>query len=60
MYRAYPKNSKTFCGRPADMDYTVKVFFEMPITKEVYNILYRNKSPLKVVKDLMMRQKKEE
>ncbi|MCM8780883.1 MAG: NAD(P)H-dependent glycerol-3-phosphate dehydrogenase [Candidatus Omnitrophica bacterium] len=33
---------------------------DMPITKEVYYILYRNKSPLKAVKDLMTRENKEE
>ncbi|MCM8801565.1 MAG: NAD(P)-dependent glycerol-3-phosphate dehydrogenase [Candidatus Omnitrophica bacterium] len=33
---------------------------EMPITKEVYYVLYKNKSPLKAVKDLMGRQRKEE
>lgn len=33
---------------------------DMPITKEVYSVLYKNKSPLKAVKDLMGREKKEE
>lgn len=33
---------------------------EMPIVKEVYSVLYKNKSPLKAVKDLMTRAKKEE
>ena len=33
---------------------------DMPITKEVYSILYKHKSPLKAVKDLMRREKKEE
>lgn len=33
---------------------------EMPITKEVYLVLYKNKSPLKAVNDLMTREKKEE
>jgi glycerol-3-phosphate dehydrogenase (NAD(P)+) len=33
---------------------------EMPITKEVYLVLYKNKSALAAVKDLMNRQKKEE
>jgi len=32
----------------------------MPITKEVYAVLYKNKSPHQVVKDLMTRKKKEE
>ncbi len=32
----------------------------MPITKEIYSVLYKNKSPVKAVKDLMNRQKKEE
>lgn len=33
---------------------------EMPITREVYNVLYRNKSPKKGFMDLMTREKKEE
>lgn len=33
---------------------------EMPITKEVYQVLYKNKSSLRAVKDLMLREKKEE
>lgn len=33
---------------------------DMPITKEVYLVLYKNKSPLKAVKDLMTRERKEE
>ncbi|MBN1912941.1 MAG: NAD(P)-dependent glycerol-3-phosphate dehydrogenase [Candidatus Omnitrophica bacterium] len=33
---------------------------EMPITKEIYNILYKDKDPKKVVRDLMTRQKREE
>jgi glycerol-3-phosphate dehydrogenase (NAD(P)+) len=33
---------------------------EIPIIKEVYLVLYKNKSPLKAVKDLMTRQRKEE
>jgi glycerol-3-phosphate dehydrogenase (NAD(P)+) len=33
---------------------------DMPITKEVYLVLYKNKSPLKAVRDLMKREKKEE
>ena len=33
---------------------------EMPITREVYNMLYRCKPPLKAVRDLMTRRKKEE
>ena len=33
---------------------------DMPITTEVYSVLYKNKSPLKAVRDLMTRQKKEE
>ncbi|MFH0791407.1 MAG: NAD(P)H-dependent glycerol-3-phosphate dehydrogenase [Candidatus Omnitrophota bacterium] len=32
----------------------------MPITKEVYSVLYKNKSPVKAVKDLMTRDKREE
>lgn len=33
---------------------------DMPITKEVYRVLYKNKSPFKALKDLMTREKKEE
>lgn len=33
---------------------------DMPITKEVYLVLYKNKSPLKAVNDLMTREMKEE
>jgi len=33
---------------------------EMPITQEVYQVIYKNKSPLKAVRDLMTRQKKAE
>lgn len=33
---------------------------DMPITKEVYNLLYLNKSPRQAVKDLMTRRSKEE
>jgi glycerol-3-phosphate dehydrogenase (NAD(P)+) len=33
---------------------------EMPITTEVYNIIYANKSPIKAVNDLMKRKLKEE
>lgn len=33
---------------------------EMPITREVYQVLYKNKSPLKAVKNLMLRESKEE
>ncbi|MBM3246685.1 MAG: NAD(P)-dependent glycerol-3-phosphate dehydrogenase [Candidatus Omnitrophica bacterium] len=33
---------------------------EMPITREIYSVLYKNKSPIKAVKDLMTREKKEE
>lgn len=32
----------------------------MPITQEVYSVLYKNKNPLKAVKDLMTRERKEE
>jgi len=38
----------------------LKYKVEMPITREVYNLLYRNKSPKQAVKDLMTRKKKEE
>jgi len=37
-----------------------KLKVEMPITEQVYSVLYKNKSPLKAVKDLMTREKKEE
>jgi len=33
---------------------------EMPITKEVYGLLYKNKSPFQAVRDLMTRKSKEE
>ena len=33
---------------------------DMPITREVYLVLYKNKSPLRAVRDLMTRKKKEE
>jgi glycerol-3-phosphate dehydrogenase (NAD(P)+) len=33
---------------------------DMPITREVYRVLYRNKSALKAVRDLMAREKREE
>lgn len=33
---------------------------DMPITREVYLVLYKNKSPLQALKDLMSRKKKEE
>ena len=33
---------------------------EMPITKEVYGLLYKNKSPLRAVRDLMTRRSREE
>lgn len=33
---------------------------DMPITKEVYAVLYKNKSPLRAVRDLMAREKKKE
>ena len=39
---------------------SLKYKVEMPITKEVYAVLYKNKSPLKAVRDLMTREKKEE
>jgi len=39
---------------------SIKYNVDMPITKEVYRILYKNKSPLKAVKDLMNRDKKGE
>ena len=39
---------------------SLKYKVDMPITKEVYLVLYKNKSPLKAFKDLMGREKKEE
>lgn len=39
---------------------SLKYKVSMPITKEVYSVLYKDKSPLKAVKDLMTREKKEE
>lgn len=33
---------------------------EMPITREIYQVLYKNKSPKKAVSDLMQREKKPE
>lgn len=39
---------------------SLKYKISMPIIKEAYLVLYKNKSPHKVVKDLMTRQKKEE
>ncbi len=39
---------------------SLKYGVDMPITKEVYNVLYRNKSALRAFKDLMVREKKEE
>jgi len=39
---------------------TLKYKVDMPITKEVYFVLYRNKNPKKAVRDLMTRTLKEE
>ena len=39
---------------------SLKYKVDMPITKEVYRLLYFNKSPRQVVKDLMTRKSKEE
>lgn len=39
---------------------SIKYKTEMPITKEVYRLLYKNKSPRQAVKDLMTRRSKEE
>lgn len=39
---------------------SIKYKTEMPITKEVYRLLYENKSPRQAVKDLMTRRSKEE
>lgn len=38
----------------------LKYKVDLPITKEVYRVLYKNKSPLRAVRDLMTREKKEE
>lgn len=39
---------------------SLKYKVEMPITKEIYCVLYKNRSPSKAVKDLMTREKKAE
>ncbi|MFH0935752.1 MAG: NAD(P)H-dependent glycerol-3-phosphate dehydrogenase [Candidatus Omnitrophota bacterium] len=39
---------------------SLKYKVDMPITREVYRVLYKNKSPLKAFQDLMGREKKEE
>jgi len=39
---------------------SIKFKVDMPITREVYHVLYKNKSAVKVVKDLMSRRMKEE
>lgn len=39
---------------------SLKYKVEMPITKEVYSVLYKKKLPLNAVRDLMLREKKEE
>ncbi|MBN2831596.1 MAG: NAD(P)-dependent glycerol-3-phosphate dehydrogenase [Candidatus Omnitrophica bacterium] len=39
---------------------SLKYKVDMPIVKEVYNVIYRNKPALKAVRDLMAREKKEE
>jgi glycerol-3-phosphate dehydrogenase (NAD(P)+) len=39
---------------------SLKYKVDMPITKEVYSVLYKNKSPERAVRDLMTRQRKEE
>lgn len=39
---------------------SLKYNVDMPITREVYKVLYKNKSPLQAFKDLMNREKKEE
>jgi glycerol-3-phosphate dehydrogenase (NAD(P)+) len=38
----------------------LKYKVELPITKEVYNVLYKDKSPFSAVRNLMTRKKKEE
>ncbi len=37
-----------------------KYKINMPITTEIYKVLYKNKSPLNAVSDLMLREKKME
>lgn len=46
----------------AESTYSLSLRFkvDMPITREVYFVLYQNKSPLKAVRDLMCRKMKEE
>ena len=39
---------------------SLKYRVDMPIAREVYLVLYKKKSPLRAVRDLMMREKKEE
>lgn len=39
---------------------SLKYKVDMPITKEVYYVLYKNKSPLKAVRDLMTREGRKE
>jgi len=39
---------------------SLKYNVRMPITKEIYLVLYKNKSPLRALKDLMTREKKAE
>lgn len=39
---------------------SLKYKVDMPITREVFNVLYKDKSPEKAVRDLMKRSKKEE
>lgn len=39
---------------------SLKYEIDMPIIKEVYSVIYKNKSPEDAVKDLMKREKKEE
>jgi len=46
----------TKCAYALSLKYKV----DIPITREVYSVLYKNKSPLEAVKDLMGRQRKEE
>src|SRR4030042_4998011 len=39
---------------------SLKYKVDMPITREVHSVLYKNKSPLRAVRDLMTRERKEE
>ena len=46
----------TECARRLSQEYSV----EMPITEQIYQVLYNSKSPLKAIDDLMSREQKPE